>query len=130
MTYSPGALELGKTDYWRIDEFDGVTTYKGEVWSFTILPDIAIADPDLMGWWKLDEGQGTTAVDWSGHGHHGTLIGNPEWVLGHNDGALDFDGNSYVDTGYTEDLATFTVCCWVKKSPCASRSIADMTASS
>ncbi len=35
-TYNPGLLELGKTYYWRIDEFDGRETHKGEVWSFTV----------------------------------------------------------------------------------------------
>ncbi|MBN1807051.1 MAG: hypothetical protein JW837_17515 [Sedimentisphaerales bacterium] len=33
--YVPGTLEPGKTYYWRIDEFDVATTYKGDVWSFT-----------------------------------------------------------------------------------------------
>jgi hypothetical protein len=33
--YTPGSLELAKTYYWRVDEFDGSQTYKGEVWSFT-----------------------------------------------------------------------------------------------
>jgi hypothetical protein len=33
--YSPGALETEKVYYWRVDEFDGVGTYKGDVWSFT-----------------------------------------------------------------------------------------------
>jgi len=33
--YNPGPLELAKTYYWRIDESDGIATYKGEVWSFT-----------------------------------------------------------------------------------------------
>ncbi|MFC1604451.1 LamG-like jellyroll fold domain-containing protein [Planctomycetota bacterium] len=33
--YNPGPLELAKTYYWRVDEFDGAGTYKGEVWSFT-----------------------------------------------------------------------------------------------
>jgi len=34
-TYTPGPLELTKTYYWRVDEFDGIDTYKGDVWSFT-----------------------------------------------------------------------------------------------
>jgi len=34
-TYTPGALETEKVYYWRVDEFDGVGTYKGDVWSFT-----------------------------------------------------------------------------------------------
>jgi hypothetical protein len=34
-TYNPGPLKLAKTYYWRVDENDGVETYKGQVWSFT-----------------------------------------------------------------------------------------------
>jgi hypothetical protein len=34
-TYTPGTLEFEKTYYWRVDEFDAVETYKGDVWSFT-----------------------------------------------------------------------------------------------
>jgi hypothetical protein len=34
-TYDSGPLELAKTYYWRVDEFDAVGTHKGNVWSFT-----------------------------------------------------------------------------------------------
>ena len=34
-TFTPGTLEMGKTYYWRVDEFDVVETHKGDVWSFT-----------------------------------------------------------------------------------------------
>jgi hypothetical protein len=34
-TYPPGPLKTGKTYYWRVDEFDIIDTYKGDVWSFT-----------------------------------------------------------------------------------------------
>jgi hypothetical protein len=34
-TYDPGPLKMAKTYYWRVDEFDAVTTHKGDVWSFT-----------------------------------------------------------------------------------------------
>ena len=34
-TYNPGTLDEEKVYYWRVDEFDGVATYKGDVWSFT-----------------------------------------------------------------------------------------------
>jgi len=33
--YDPGQLELAKTYYWRVDEFDIIETHKGPVWSFT-----------------------------------------------------------------------------------------------
>ncbi|MEJ2702906.1 MAG: LamG domain-containing protein [Sedimentisphaerales bacterium] len=34
-TYAPAGLEAEKVYYWRVDEFDAVTTYKGDVWMFT-----------------------------------------------------------------------------------------------
>jgi len=34
-TYDPGTLKLSQTYYWRVDEFDVIETYKGDVWSFT-----------------------------------------------------------------------------------------------
>jgi len=43
-TYDPGPLELAKTYYWRVDEFDIIDTYKGTVWSFTT--EGAVANPD------------------------------------------------------------------------------------
>jgi hypothetical protein len=36
-TYDPGTLELEKTYFWRVDEFDARDTYKGDVWSFTTI---------------------------------------------------------------------------------------------
>jgi len=33
-TYKPGVLEAQKTYYWRVDEFEGPATHKGDVWSF------------------------------------------------------------------------------------------------
>jgi hypothetical protein len=34
-TFDPGTLELNKTYYWRVDEFDPPVTRRGDVWSFT-----------------------------------------------------------------------------------------------
>ncbi|MFH1881515.1 MAG: LamG domain-containing protein [Planctomycetota bacterium] len=44
-TYTPGALKLAKTYYWRVDEFDSISTYKGEVWSFTTEGGVGSPDP-------------------------------------------------------------------------------------
>ena len=43
--YSPGSLKLAKTYYWRVDEFDGIETHKGEVWSFTTLGAVSGPNP-------------------------------------------------------------------------------------
>ncbi|UCD53014.1 MAG: LamG domain-containing protein, partial [Phycisphaerales bacterium] len=34
-SFDPGTLEPEKVVYWRVDEFDGFETHKGQVWSFT-----------------------------------------------------------------------------------------------
>ncbi len=44
-TYSPGPLKLAKTYYWRVDEFDAIETYKGDVWSFTTQGAVGSPDP-------------------------------------------------------------------------------------
>jgi len=36
---------LAKTYYWRVDEFDGIATYKGHVWSFTTQGAVGSPDP-------------------------------------------------------------------------------------
>ena len=44
-TYSPGPLELAKTYYWRVDEFDIIDTHKGDVWSFTTEGAVGSPEP-------------------------------------------------------------------------------------
>ncbi|MGB2863642.1 MAG: LamG domain-containing protein [Sedimentisphaerales bacterium] len=44
-TYTPGPLNLAKTYYWRVDEFDGSATHKGNVWSFTTLGAVTGPNP-------------------------------------------------------------------------------------
>ncbi|MHC4533836.1 MAG: hypothetical protein ACYS6K_07785 [Planctomycetota bacterium] len=44
-TYEPGPLKQAKTYYWRVDEFDAINTYKGDVWSFTTEGAVATLDP-------------------------------------------------------------------------------------
>ncbi len=44
-TYSPAGLKRAKTYYWRVDEFDAVTTYKGDIWSFTTLGGVGNPQP-------------------------------------------------------------------------------------
>jgi len=44
-SYKPGALEQEKVYYWRVDEFDAVQTYKGDVWCFTTPGAVGNAGP-------------------------------------------------------------------------------------
>jgi len=69
-----------------------------------------------VGWWKLDDGSGTTAVD-SVAGNNGVLTGDPVWVDGAFRGALQFDGvNDVVDLpigSLISTLSDVTVTAWV-----------------
>jgi len=42
--FTPGPLKMAETYYWRVDEFDAVDTYKGDVWSF--ITEGAVGSPD------------------------------------------------------------------------------------
>ena len=62
------------------------------------------ADPDLVGHWKFDDGSGTVAVDSSGNGNDGVFVGDPQWVPGKLGGALEFNGDDYLDCGNNDSL--------------------------
>jgi len=44
-THTPGSLESAKAYYWRVDEFDIIDTYKGDVWSFMTLGGVGSPVP-------------------------------------------------------------------------------------
>jgi hypothetical protein len=54
----------------------------------------------LVGYWKLDEGIGNIAHDFSGNKNHATLINIPQWTDGIFNSALSFNGkNQYALIG-------------------------------
>lgn len=69
----------------------------------------------LIGYWKLDETSGEIASDSSGKGHDGTFVGDPKWLAGKIGGALEFDGDDYVNMdGYKGPLeGPWTIACWI-----------------
>ncbi len=77
---------------------------------------ITPAEPNnvgLVAHYKLDQ----DATDSSGNNNHGTLGGDPQWVAGIKDGALDLDGNDYVDCGNPSQLdfgtASWSISAWI-----------------
>ncbi len=99
-TFDPGELKRGTTYYWRVDEAKATgTETKGTVWKFSTLPLLPVLDPDLLGWWKLDEGSGDTAIDWSGHENHGEIL--------YLDGGLGDNGAVWVDDEGLGTVLTF-----------------------
>ena len=87
--------------------------------AFTVLLATAVCaqaqDPDLLGWWKLDDGTGTITVDSSGNGIDGVFVGDPEWVAGKFGSGLSFDGQGgeRVSIGNLDvDAGGISLACW------------------
>ncbi|UCF14486.1 MAG: LamG domain-containing protein, partial [Phycisphaerales bacterium] len=113
--HEAGPLEKDKAYYWRVDEFDGSTTHTGKVWSFRTVPEITIGDPDLVGWWKMDEGHSATAFDWSGHGNDGVFQGDARWSAGYDGGAVHLAGSENVYAGAAQlPTSAFTLAFWFR----------------
>ncbi len=87
-------------------------------WNTSFLSVTNAADTSLVGQWKFDEDSGIIATDSSGNGNDGTLFGDPQWVVGKIDGALEFDGDGdYLDCGDNEVLQAqdqITLACWFR----------------
>ncbi|MBI2564042.1 MAG: hypothetical protein HYW08_16975, partial [candidate division NC10 bacterium] len=92
----------------------GNTTTSAGV-SVTVANDTS--NPGLVGYWKVDEGSGTTATDSSGNGNTGTLMNGPTWTVGKLNSALSFDGlTNYVSVPHTAALDAYplSVAVWMK----------------
>jgi len=118
-SYTPAPLAKDTVYYWRVDEYDGVTKHKGDIWSFTTIPDVPIADPNLLCWWRFDEVFGDIVLDDSGYDHFGTVQGASPKLDGRVGGALYFGGGGdfVVDEdaeNYLNGLSAITVCMWLK----------------
>ena len=84
----------------------------GPAWSA-----LAGLDPSLVGWWPFDEGEGTVAYDATGNGNDGVFNGDPQWVAGVHGGALEFNGDDYLNCGNGPTLQiqdAITMAFWFK----------------
>jgi hypothetical protein len=85
--------------------------------TFSLSPAPSMGQTGLAGWWKFDEGSGSSAADASGNGNTGTLVNGPTWTTGKIGQALNFDGvNDYVTLGNPASLqltGAITVSAWV-----------------
>ncbi len=71
----------------------------------------------LVGYWKLDDGSGTSATDSSTNGNTGTLTNGPTWTTGQIGGAVSFDGtNDHITAGTDSSLrltSKLSISAWV-----------------
>ena len=81
--------------------------------------------PGPVGYWRFDEGVGTTAYDSSGNSNNGGLINSPSWVSGKFGKSLLFNGSSSYINSPTSSLldpgfANWTVSLYAKSSSVSS----------
>ena len=74
--------------------------------------------PEPVGWWKMDEGSGSTINDISGNDNSGTIDGAlTKWVSGKYGRSLEFnnsdDGVSIANADILEAPSSFTIMGWV-----------------
>ncbi len=89
--------------------------------SLVLLMSLILSGPasaELVGWWPMDDGTGTVALDATGNGNDGVFNGDPQWGVGQLGGALEFDGSGdWLDCGDGETLSfggAVTIAAWFK----------------
>ena len=117
--YDTGELQPATTYYWRVDEFYGADTVKGQVWSFSTVPVLPMTDdPSLVALWTFDGDSGGVVLDQSGNANHVALENGAQVIAGHGGDVLDMGAEGYgavanlvyESTGLTE----VTVNSWVR----------------
>ncbi|MBN1415967.1 MAG: T9SS type A sorting domain-containing protein [Bacteroidales bacterium] len=119
-SYIPAGIEAGTTYFWRVDEQNAYGITEGPVWSFSTR---LLMSPQLVGYWKLD--QGSPTPDSSGFGNDGNLV-NVGLAGYSNDAAVNkalwFNGtNQYVSVPHNRvfdfEEGPFSVSFWMKQNP-------------
>ena len=126
-TFTPGTLQMAKTYYWRVDEFDVVETHKGNVWSFTTEGAVVVLDPingavdvtqtPILTWapgfgasHEIYFGTDPTALELKGGGNLGSEsyeTGQLEWNTTYY-WRVDEANNANTDSPWTGPLWSFT----------------------
>ena len=125
-TYTPGPLGLGTTHYWRVDEFDGSATHKGDVWSFTTVEFLIVDDFEDYDagqnqiWYAWKDGRGYSTQDYppyypgnqtgSAVGDANTASCTEEYIVGEGSQAMpySYDNNKQGFLNYSEATLTLS----------------------
>ncbi len=74
-------------------------------------------DSGLAGYWRLDDGSGTSATDSSSGGNTGTLNNGPTWGTGQIGGAISFDNtDDSITVGDVVEPEYITMSAWINRS--------------
>jgi hypothetical protein len=68
-------------------------------------------DYQIIGYWKIDEGEGSTIYDYSGNSNNGSIVGTANW---NSSSKLNLDGtNDYINVENVGDYSSFTINGWI-----------------
>ncbi|MGK9476082.1 LamG-like jellyroll fold domain-containing protein [Melioribacter sp. OK-6-Me] len=116
--YNPGNLSYNTKYYWRIDEVNSNGKTVGDTWYFITKKNLS---PQVIAYWKFDEGKNFTVNDFMQFHINGTayLINENSWTEGINNKALLFDGvDDYVEIPHHGSIdfsnESFSISCWFK----------------
>ena len=103
---------------WTLDEDLSAADFnrdgRVDIIDFGILSKNWLLDESLIGFWKFDDPNGTTALDSSGNNNTGILVNSPVWTEGKFSGALRFNGDDTAVEIPTQGMNadSGTVCLW------------------
>ena len=98
-------VDYERTYVWRVDDvLANGQVITGPLWNFTVSPYVP-TDPDLVAWYRFDEGGGRTSYDWSRHGLDALLVGPVAWSQeSHWGWAAYGKGDGYIELPVGEAL--------------------------
>jgi hypothetical protein len=117
-------LAAGTLYHYRVKSRDaaGNLAVSGDFTFTTVASGGGTGAPGFVGYWKFDEGSGSTVTDSSGNGNNGTRMNGVAWTTGKLNRALFFDGiNDYVNIPHKsmQNVYPVTVAAWIKTSSTA-----------
>jgi hypothetical protein len=107
-SYYPPSLKVNTSYYWAVDEVNSSNTWVGDIWTFTTTDE-----PNMLSWWRMDEGTGSSAYD--SIDSNDLTVYDAVWTTsGKINGALDFNG--VTDYAYTATVSeprdAYTIMLW------------------